>query len=226
MLLHVPEVLSAQEVASLRSALEGADWSDGAWTAGGQAARVKQNRQLAADAPGAAEMGEAVRTAMLRHPLFRSAALPRTVLMPRFNRYEGGGHYGNHIDSAVHHDPFTGNEVRTDVSTTLFLNDPAEYDGGELIIEDTYGTHEVKLKAGDAILYPATSLHRVEPVTRGTRLASFFWTQSLVRDDTRRAMLFQLDMAILSLRQKLSDTSEIVALTGHYHNLLRQWAEV
>ncbi|ABI76931.1 oxidoreductase, 2OG-Fe(II) oxygenase family [Hyphomonas neptunium ATCC 15444] len=225
MLLHIPEVLNGQELATLRETLAGADWQDGAATAGAQAVRVKQNLQLPAGAPDARPMGELVKAALLRHPLFQSAALPHTVLTPRFNRYEGGGHYGNHVDSAIHADPFLGVSVRTDVSTTVFLNDPEDYDGGELIVEDTYGVHEVKLPAGDAILYPATSLHRVESVTRGTRLASFLWTQSRVRDDARRGMLFQLDMTILSLRGKLADAPEVVALTGHYHNLLRQWAD-
>ena len=226
MLLHIPGALNAQELAAIRTSLNGANWTDGALTAGAQAAQVKQNRQLRANAPQAETLGEMVKTALLRHPLFQSAVLPHTVLTPRFNRYEGGGHFGNHIDSAVHADPHTGERVRTDVSTTVFLNDPSDYEGGELIVEDTFGSHEVKLPAGDAIIYPATSLHRVEPVTRGARLASFLWSQSLVRDDTRRAMLFQLDMAIISLRARISDSPEIVSLTGHYHNLLRQWAEV
>ena len=226
MLLHVPEILTVQELGAIRAALDTAAWSDGGLTAGAQAAKVKQNRQLPADAPEAAHLSGLVRAALLRSPLFNSAALPRTILAPRFNRYEGGGHYGNHIDSAVHSDPFSGMLMRTDVSVTLFLNDPSEYDGGELVVEDTYGAHEVKLPAGDAILYPSTSLHRVEPVTRGARLASFLWVQSMVRDDARRAMLFQLDMAILSLRSRLSDAPEVTALTGHYHNLLRQWAEI
>ena len=225
MLLHIPEVLNGQELATLRASLATADWRDGAATAGPQASRVKQNLQLPADAPEARPLSELVKTALLRHPLFQSAALPHTVLSPRFNRYEGGGHYGNHVDSAIHADPYLGVSVRTDVSTTIFLNDPEDYDGGELIVEDTYGVHEVKLPAGDAILYPSTSLHRVEPVTRGTRLASFLWTQSRVRDDARRGMLFQLDMTILSLRGKMADAPEVVALTGHYHNLLRQWAD-
>jgi PKHD-type hydroxylase len=155
-----------------------------------------------------------------------SAALPARLLPPRFNRYEGGGTYGNHIDSALHLDPYRLDRVRTDVSTTLFLSEPDEYEGGELIVEDNYGAHEVKLPAGDAIIYPATSLHRVEPVTRGARIASFLWTQSMVRDDWQRHMLFELDMTIIRLRQQLGDTDEVVALVGHYNNLLRQWAEV
>lgn len=225
MLLHIPGVLSAQDLAAIRSSLDDASWSDGSLTAGPQAVQVKQNLQLPADAPEARVLGEMVQAALLHHPLFQSAVLPRTMLTPRFNCYRGGGQYGNHIDSAIHSDPYTGARVRTDVSTTVFLNDPGEYDGGELIIEDTYGAHEVKLPAGDAIIYPATSLHRVEPVTRGARLASFLWTQSMVADAARRAMLFQLDMTIVSLRSRISDTPELVNLTGHYHNLLRLWAE-
>lgn len=225
MLLHIPAVLNVQELSVIRQKLEQADWHDGAGTAGAQAAQVKQNLQLPATAPEAEALGAAVKTALLRHPLFLSAALPRTVITPRFNRYEAGGHYGNHVDSALHSDPQTGQLVRTDVSITVFLNEPDDYEGGELVVEDTYGTHEVKLPAGDAILYPATSLHHVEPVTRGARIASFLWAQSMVRDDTRRGMLFQLDMSIQSLRTKISDSPEVVALTGHYHNLLRQWAE-
>lgn len=226
MLLHVPEVLTAGELGALRAGLDAANWSDGSLTAGAQAAKVKQNRQLPADTPEAASLSGMVRAALLRSPLLHSAVLLRTILTPRFNRYEGGGHYGDHIDSAVHTDAISGAIVRTDVSITVFLNDPSGYDGGELIVEDTYGAHEVKLPAGDAIIYPSTSLHRVEPVTRGARLASFLWAQSMVRDDARRAMLFQLNMAILSLRSRLSDAPEIVKLTGHYHNLLRQWAEI
>lgn len=226
MLLHIPNVLNVQELADINAALRSAAWQDGSRTAGAQAAQVKQNLQLPANAPQAPALANLVKAALLRNPLFVSAALPHTIITPRFNRYEGGGHYGAHVDSAIHVDPQTVHKVRTDVSITVFLNDPADYDGGELLVEDTYGQHEVKLPAGDAILYPSTSLHRVEPVTRGARLASFLWVQSMVRDDTRRSMLFQLDMAIQSLRTRLSDTPEIVTLTGHYNNLLRQWAEV
>lgn len=225
MLLHLPEVLTRDEVVEIRSALTQAHWADGAASAGPQAQKVKQNRQLPADAPEARLLGERVEAALRRHPLFQSAALPRIILTPRFNAYEGGGHYGNHVDSAIHSDPFKGLTVRTDVSTTVFLNDPEEYEGGELIVEDTYGAHEVKLPAGDAILYPSTSLHRVEPVTEGVRLASFLWTQSLIRDTERRRMLFELDMTILRLRTQLGDSEEVVGLTAHYHNLIRQWAE-
>ncbi|WP_140986178.1 Fe2+-dependent dioxygenase [Asticcacaulis tiandongensis] len=225
MLLHIPDVLTPAELADIRAGLAEANWVDGALTAGEQARAVKQNRQLPSDAPQARILGERVEAALRRHPLFMSAALPRVVITPRFNAYEGGGHYGNHVDTAIHNDPFKGIMGRTDVSTTVFLNAPEDYDGGELIVEDTYGAHEVKLKAGDAILYPSTSLHRVEPVTRGVRLASFLWTQSLVKDDAQRRMLFELDMTIIRLRARMGDAEEIVSLTAHYHNLLRQWAE-
>lgn len=225
MLLHIPEVLTPAELADIRAELAAANWADGALTAGDQARMVKQNRQLPADAPQARILGEKIEAALRRHPLFMSAALPRVIITPRFNAYEGGGHYGNHVDTAIHSDPFKGIMGRTDVSTTVFLNEPEDYDGGELIVEDTYGAHEVKLGAGDAILYPSTSLHRVEPVTRGVRLASFLWTQSLVKDDGQRRMLFELDMTILRLRGRIGDSEEVVSLTAHYHNLLRQWAE-
>jgi PKHD-type hydroxylase len=210
----------------MRCALDTVSWADGVDTAGAQAAQSKRNRQLQPGSPLANRLGHLVADALQRHPLFVSAALPQHVLPPMFNCYEGGGHYGNHIDSAIHRDPARGTRVRTDVSTTVFLCDPDEYEGGELIVEDAYGAHEVKLPAGDAIVYPSTSLHRVEPVTRGARIASFLWTQSMVRDDRRRNMLFDLDTNIQKLRQQLGDTPEVLSLTGHYHNLLRQWAEL
>lgn len=225
MLLHIPNVLSREQVAALRADLQNAPWVDGGATAGQQAAQVKRNRQLQPGSELALRLGSVVADALQRHPLFMSAALPHRVLAPLFNCYEGGGRYGNHVDGAVHIDPRWG-RVRCDVSTTVFLCDPDEYDGGELVVEDNYGTHEVKLPAGDAIVYPATSLHRVEPVTRGARLASFLWTQSMVRDDAKRSMLFDLDMTIVKLRQQLGDSTELVALTSHYHNLLRLWAEL
>lgn len=225
MMLHIPQVLAPQEVAEFRQLLAEADWVDGAATAGAQAAQRKRNLQLPADSVIGQQLGARVAAALQRHPLFMSAALPARILPPRFNRYEGGGTYGNHIDSALHLDPYRQDRVRTDVSTTLFLSEPEEYEGGELIVEDNYGAHEVKLPAGDAIVYPATSLHRVEPVTKGARIASFLWTQSMVRDDWQRHMLFELDMTIIKLRHQLGDSDELVALTGHYNNLLRQWAE-
>lgn len=226
MLLHIPQVLTADEVAEFRQLLVQADWIDGGATAGAQAAQRKRNLQLPADSPIGQQLSARVAAALQRHPLFMSAAVPARILPPRFNRYEGGGTYGNHIDSAIHLDPYRQDRVRTDVSTTLFLSEPDEYEGGELIVEDSYGAHEVKLPAGDAIVYPATSLHRVEPVSKGVRLASFLWTQSMVRDDWQRNMLFDLDMTILKLRQRLGDCDELVALVGHYNNLLRQWAEL
>lgn len=225
-MLHIPQVLSPQEIAEFRQQLAGADWMDGAATAGAQAVQRKRNLQLPADSVIGQQLSAKVAAALQRHPLFMSAVLPARILPPRFNRYEGGGTYGNHIDSALHLDPYRQERVRTDVSTTLFLSEPDEYEGGELIVEDNYGAHEVKLPAGDAIVYPATSLHRVEPVTSGARFASFLWTQSMVRDDWQRHMLFELDMTIIRLRQQLGDTDEVVALVGHYNNLLRQWAEV
>ncbi len=225
MLLHVPQVLTKAEVADIRQRLDAAGWSDGSVSAGAQAVNIKQNQQLAADSPAFAELSQRIAQALSRHPLFVSAALPKHILPPMFNRYENGGHYGNHIDNAIQIDRFSGQKIRTDVSTTVFLSEPEEYEGGELIAEDSYGCHEVKLAAGDAIVYPSTSLHRVEPVTSGVRIASFLWTQSLVRDAWRRAMLFDLDMTILKLRGQIGDNPEVVALTGHYHKLLQQWAE-
>ena len=225
MLLHIPQVLTQTEVAEIRHMLDTQGWVDGLRTTGPQAANVKRNLQLDTSSPVFAPLSQRIAQALQRHPLFVSAVLPATMLPPMFNRYEGGGHYGNHIDNTIQTDRFTGQKVRTDVSTTVFLNEPDEYEGGELIAEDSFGTHEIKLDAGDAIVYPSTSLHRVEPVTRGVRVASFLWTQSLVRDAWRRSMLFELDMTILKLRNQLGDTAEVVALTGHYHKLLQQWAE-
>lgn len=226
MLLHIPQVLTATEVADIRRTLDTQGWVDGLRSTGPQAAHVKRNLQLDTASPVFAPLSQRIAQALQRHPLFVSAVLPNTVLPPMFNRYEGGGHYGNHIDNTIQTDRFSGQKVRTDVSTTVFLSAPDEYEGGELIIEDSFGTHEIKLDAGDAIVYPSTSLHRVEPVTSGVRVASFLWTQSLVRDAWRRSMLFELDMTILKLRKQLGDTAEVVALTGHYHKLLQQWAEV
>ncbi|HSI61367.1 MAG TPA: Fe2+-dependent dioxygenase [Ideonella sp.] len=226
MMLHVPDVLSAEQLAHLRRTLAATDWVDGRATVGPQGAQVKQNRQLPELSPVGRELGEIVLKALAANPLYISAALPLRTVPPLFNRYEGGEHYGLHIDGAIRGVPGTQHSLRTDLSCTLFLSEPADYDGGELIVVDTYGTHEVKLPAGDLILYPSSSLHRVEPVTRGARVCSFFWTQSMVRDDGRRAMLFELDQNIQALRQRHGDEAELVALTGHYHNLLRLWAEL
>ena len=230
MMLHVPEVLSGDALVQLRLALEASlnttAWSQGSATSGLQATQRKQNRQLTTGSREGEELGRIVANALEQHPLFVSAALPHQVLPPLFNCYEGGGRYGNHVDNAIQRNPNIGGRARTDVSVTVFLSDPEEYEGGELIVEDTYGSHAVKLSAGDAILYPSTSLHRVEPVTGGRRLAAVTWVQSMVRDDWQRSMLFNLDMSILRLRQQLGDDENIVALTSHYHNLLRQWAEL
>lgn len=226
MLLHIPAVLTPDELKHARALLLAAPWHDGRATAGQQAVSVKHNLQLAPESDAARELAALVRQALFRHPLYMSAALPQTLMTPMFNCYQGGMTYGNHVDNAISRDPLSGQSIRTDVSCTLFFSDPEEYEGGELVVEDTYGAHSVRLPAGDAILYPSTSLHRVEPVTAGARLASFMWTQSMVRSDSRRAMLFDIDMAILQLRQKVGDCAEVMSLTATYHNLLREWAEV
>lgn len=225
MLLHIPGVLSAEEVARFRQALAEAPWADGRATVGPQGAQVKRNEQLPADHPLAQELGQHIVRALSSHPQFVSAALPHRILPPLFNRYQGGGSYGLHVDGSVMA-MGNGQRLRSDVSTTLFLCDPEDYEGGELVVMDTYGAHEVKLPAGDLILYPSTSLHRVEPVTRGARTCAFFWTQSLVRDDGQRAALYELDQTIQRLRAQLGDSDEVLQLTGHYHNLLRRWAEL
>jgi PKHD-type hydroxylase len=226
MMLHVPEVLTREQVMHIRRTLDATDWVDGQETVGPQGAQVKQNRQLPELSPVGRELGEIVLKALAANPLYFSAALPLRAVPPLFNRYEGGEHYGLHIDGSVRTVPGTNHSLRTDLSSTLFLADPEDYDGGELIVVDTYGEHEVKLPAGDLILYPSSSLHRVEPVTRGARVCSFFWTQSMVRDDGQRALLFELDQNIQKLRARHGDEAELVALTGHYHNLLRMWAEL
>jgi len=227
MLLHIPTMLSAQQVQALRTRLQApeAPWVDGRATAGHQGAPVKHNRQIAEESPLARELGDVVLAALERNPLFIAAALPNRVYPPMFNRYEPGMHFGNHVDGAVRLIPGTGFKLRTDVSATLFLNAPEDYDGGELLVEDTYGAHAVKLPAGDLVIYPASSVHRVAPVTRGVRLASFFWVQSLVRDDAQRSLLFDLDRAVQRLNATQADAEARLQLTGCYHNLLRQWSE-
>jgi PKHD-type hydroxylase len=225
MLLHIPGVLSAEQVTHCRDRLQKASWVDGRATAGYQGATVKKNRQLPEDSPAALELGHLILAQLERNPLFISAALPARVYPPMFNRYEGEEHFGLHVDNSVRLLPGTGLKFRTDISATLFLANPDEYDGGELQIEDTYGRHAVKLPAGDLIIYPSTSLHRVTPVTRGARVASFFWVQSMVREDAQRALLFELDTAIQRLHQTGGDAQALVHLTGSYHNLLRMWAE-
>lgn len=226
MMLHVPDVLTPAQVRDLRAALDAADWTDGRETVGAQGARVKRNRQLPEQSVVGRELGKAVLSALARSPLFHAAALPLRFVPPLFNRYEGGEHYGLHVDGAVRAIPGTGEQLRTDLSCTLFLSGPDEYDDGELEVVDTYGAHEVKLPAGDLILYPSTSLHQVHPVTRGARVCSFFWLQSMVRDTARRGMLFELDQTIQALRSQHGESPETVALTGHYHNLLRLWSEL
>jgi PKHD-type hydroxylase len=226
MILHVPNVLAEPQVARCREVLERAAWVDGRVTAGYQSAVVKNNRQLPEESAEARELGDLVVGALERNPLFVTATLPLRVFPPLFNRYEGGEAFGAHLDNSIRQISGTPYRVRTDVSATLFLSRPEEYDGGELVIDDVYGSHAVKLPAGDMVLYPASSLHRVTPVTRGVRLASFFWVQSMVRDDGRRALLFDLDMAINKVGQSLPNDPAVIELTNCYHNLLRQFAEV
>jgi PKHD-type hydroxylase len=226
MMLHVPKVLSPEQVAECRRLLDGAEWADGKSTAGEQGALVKRNRQLPELSPVGRQIGELILTALSRHALFFSAALPLKTVPPLFNRYEGGEHYGTHIDGAVRAVPGSSHFIRTDLSSTLFLTDPADYDGGELVVYDTFGAHQVKLPAGDLVLYTSGSLHRVNPVTRGARVSSFFWTQSMVPDERHRETLFRLDQNIQQIRGKLGETEETIALAGHYHNLLRMWSEI
>jgi PKHD-type hydroxylase len=226
MLLQIPDVLTAAQVADARRLLDQAEWADGRITAGHQSARAKYNQQLPAAHPLAEQIGDVILTALQRHPLFIAAALPLRVFPPLFNRYEGGQAFGNHVDNAIRQISGSGHRIRTDLSATLFLSAPEDYEGGELLIEDTYGVHSVKLPAGHLVLYPSTSLHRVEPVTRGARVASFFWIQSMVRDDGERTLLFDLDVAIQRVSQDLPDHPSTVQLTNVYHNLLRRWAEM
>jgi len=225
MMVKIPDLLGAAQVQAFRQWLDGADWHDGRATAGHVALKAKRNEQLPPGSPVSEQLGEQVLQALAAHPSFLSAALPLKVFPPRFNRYADGGQYGDHIDNAVLSVPGTAHRVRSDLSATLFLSAPEEYDGGELIVQDSYGEHRVKLPAGHLVLYPGSSLHRVTPVTRGTRLASFFWIQSLVRQDAQRSLLFELDQAIQRLSAQVPDSPELARLTGVYHNLLRQWAE-
>ena len=225
MLLKIPQLLSKQQVAEFNAVLQAAEWTDGNVTAGYQSAQAKNNLQLPQDSEAALLLGDAVLQALAQSKLFMSAALPLKIFPPLFNCYQGGQSFGVHVDNAIRQVPGTPVKVRTDLSMTLFLSEPEDYDGGELIIEDTYGAHSVKLAAGDMVLYPSTSLHKVTPVTRGRRLASFFWLQSMVASDEKRSLLFDMDMAIQSLRNKVADSREVVQLTGVYHNLMRQWAQ-
>src|SRR5580704_7204673 len=223
MLLPIPDVLNAEQVLRARQLLGQADWVDGRVTAGHQSARAKDNMQLPEGSPAARELGAMILSALEQNALFISAALPAGVFPPLFNRYQGGQSFGTHVDNAIRQVTGTSHRIRTDLSATLFFSGPEEYDGGELVVEDTYGTHNVKLPAGHMILYPASSLHFVRPVTRGARVASFFWIQSMVRDDGERGLLFDLDLAIQRLNRDNADHPSAVQLTGVYHNLLRRW---
>lgn len=226
MLLHIPAVFTRDEVLRIRQALEQATWLDGTVTAGHQSAKAKHNQQLDEHDPLAREIADAMLQRLWQHPLFMSAALPSKVFPPLFNRYSAGAAFDWHIDNAVRAVRGSAERVRTDLSSTLFFSDPDEYDGGELVIDDTYGQPAIKFAAGDLVLYPASSRHKVMPVTRGTRYASFFWTQSLVRTDAQRTLLFDMDQAIQRLTQDVPDHPSLLTLTGTYHNLLRAWSEV
>ncbi len=240
MLLRIPHVLTPEELAQVRQHILGADWADGRITAGSQSAGVKNNQQLQEELPAAQQARHIVSVALARHPLFVTGALPKSVYPPLFNRYSGSANaFGKHIDNAVRTHAASARHVRTDIACTLFLSDAESYEGGELVVQDTYGEQRIKLSAGDLVMYPGTSVHRVEPVTRGERLACFFWVQSMVRSNDQRRLLYDMDMAITALRQQdmaensafgrepaSGESPEIVTLTGCYHNLLRMWADV
>lgn len=226
MLVQIPNVLGPEQVAACRRLLEVSAWVDGSVTAGHQSRLAKNNMQLAENDPAAVEMGDLITGALERNPLFVSAALPSRIFPPLFNKYSGGQNFGTHVDNAIRQVSGTTNHIRTDLSATLFFSEPDEYDGGDLVIEDTYGVQRVKLPAGHMILYPATSLHHVTPVTRGERIASFFWIQSMVRDDGQRTLLFDLDSAIQEVAAMAPGGPQAVRLTGIYHNLLRRWADI
>lgn len=226
MLLPIPDILTPEQVARARQILDSADWVDGRITAGHQSSLAKDNMQIPEEHPAARQVGEMILGALGQNALFISAALPQRVFPPLFNRYQGGQSFGTHVDNAIRQVGATAHRIRTDVSATLFLAQPDEYDGGELVVEDTYGAHSVKLPAGHMILYPSTSLHHVRPVTRGARLSSFFWIQSMVRDDGKRTILFDLDAAIQRLNRDMPDHPCSVQFTGIYHNLIRHWADL
>jgi PKHD-type hydroxylase len=225
MVVQIPRVLAPEVVTRCREALLDAGWTDGRVTAGHQSTRVKRNQQIPESSPVARALGDVVLEALERCPLFVSAALPQRVFPPLFNRYDEGQSFGAHVDNAIRSIAGTPVRLRTDLSATLFLSEPDAYDGGELVVEDTFGTHAIKLPAGDLVLYPASSLHHVRPITRGARLASFFWIQSLVREPDRRKLLFDLDMSIMEIGRQTPDSPAVVKLTAVYHNLLRTWAE-
>lgn len=226
MITRIQGLLDGRQLAAVGALLADGSWEDGRVTAGFQSAQVKHNLQLAQGSPAARQAGDIVVRALERHPDFISAALPRHVYPPLFNRYEPGMSFGAHVDNAVRQIPGTHHRLRIDVSATLFLSPIEDYDGGELIIEDTYGAHAVKLAAGDMVVYPASSLHKVQPVTRGARVAAFFWAQSMVRDDGARRLLFEMDAAIRELTASGGDGAALLRLTACYHNLLRRWADV
>lgn len=226
MILHIPNVLNQNQIKECRELLNKADWIDGKLTAGSQAVNVKSNLQLAENNPLLKYLRDLITHALKTNPLFVSATLPNHIISPFVNRYENGGAYGNHVDNSILYDTTVGKNFRTDVSCSLFFTDLDEYEGGEMVIEDTFGTHEIKLPAGDLILYPSTSLHRVEPVTSGVRMVSFMWTQSMIRSAWKRNILFELDNTIQSLRLKYGETQEAVNLSIHYHKLIQEWAEI
>jgi PKHD-type hydroxylase len=226
MLLKIASALDADELREVRALLARAPWADGRMTAGDQSAQAKNNRQVPETAPEAEKARHIVSTSLARNPMFVTGALPKKVYPPLFNRYGGDANsFGEHVDNAVRTHAATARHVRTDISCTLFLSDPSDYDGGELVVQDTYGEQRVKFDAGDLVMYPGTSVHRVEPVTRGERIACFFWIESMVRRDDQRRLLYDLDMAILALRREHGDNAQTVQLTGCYHNLLRMWAD-
>ncbi|MBY0540597.1 MAG: Fe2+-dependent dioxygenase [Campylobacterales bacterium] len=226
MILHIPNVLNQNQIKECRELLNKADWIDGKLTAGSQAINVKSNLQLAENNPLLKYLRDLITHALKTNPLFVSATLPNHIISPFVNRYENGASYGNHVDNSILYDATVEKNFRTDVSSSLFFTDPDEYEGGEMVIEDTFGIHEVKLPAGDLILYPSTSLHRVEPVTKGVRMVSFMWTQSMIRSAWKRSILFELDNTIQSLRLKYGETQEAVNLSIHYHKLIQEWAEI
>ncbi|HEY7862103.1 MAG TPA: Fe2+-dependent dioxygenase [Thermoanaerobaculia bacterium] len=226
MILDVPGVLTPAQIQEARGLLEKAEWVDGKVTAGHQSALAKNNSQIPEEHPVAKKLGQTIVESLGRHPLFLSAALPLRVFPPLVNRYSGGQSFGTHVDNAIRQIPGTPLKVRTDLSATLFFSDPGDYEGGELVVEDTYGVRQVKLEAGHLVLYPASSLHHVRPVTKGARVSSFFWIQSMVRSDAHRSLLFDLDLAIQQLNSERAGHSTAVALTGVYHNLLREWSEL
>lgn len=226
MLITISEVFNPEQTRQIRAALDAADWVDGKVTAGHQSARTKRNSQIPEESPVAQQVGELILQALGNNALFRSAALPLKVFPPLFNRYAGGQNFGTHVDNAIRTHHASGQRIRTDLSCTLFFSHPEEYDGGELVIEDTYGNSTVKLPAGSMVLYPSTSLHYVTPVTRGARVSSFFWLQSMIRSDAQRRLLFELDTSIQTLASKDPADATVVKLTGIYHNLLREWAEM